>query len=59
MTSKERVLAVLGHRRGDRLPFYIMGFYEAESQEKIQKYLDADNLEKAYEKLGIIGDQRQ
>ncbi len=53
MTSKERVLSALERRRGDRLPFYIMGFYEAESQEKIQKHLDVDNLEKVYQKLGI------
>ena len=52
MTSKERVLSALAHKKGDRLPFFIMGFYEKESQEKIQNYLGVDNLEKVYQELG-------
>ena len=52
-TSKDRVLLALERKKGDRLPFYIMGFYEAESQERIRKYLDVDNMEKVYEELGI------
>ena len=46
MTSKDRVFAALERKKGDRLPFYIMGFYEVESREKIQKHLGVDSLEK-------------
>lgn len=53
MTSKDRVLAALERKKVDRLPFYIMGFYEVESQQKIQKHLCVDNLEKVYDELGI------
>ena len=53
MTSKDWVLSALARKKGDRLPFFIMGFYEKESQEKIQNYLGVDNLEKVYEELGI------
>ena len=53
MTSKDRVLSALAHKKGDRLPFYIMGFYEEESRENIQKHLGVDNLQKVYDKLGI------
>jgi uroporphyrinogen decarboxylase len=53
MTSKDRVLSALTRNKGDRLPFFIMGFYEKESQEKIQNYLGVDNLERVYEELGI------
>ena len=53
MTSKDRVLSALAHNKGDRLPFFIMGFYEKESQEKIQNYLGVDNLGRVNEELGI------
>ena len=49
MTSKDRVLSALARNKGDRLPFFIMGFYEEESQEKIQNHLGVDNMEKVYE----------
>ena len=53
MTSKDRVLSALTRNKGDRLPFHIMGFYEKESQEKIQNHLGVDDLGKVYEELGI------
>jgi len=53
MTSKDRVLSALAHKKGDRLPFFIMGFYEKESQENIQNHLGVDNLQKVYDELGI------
>ena len=53
MTSKDRVLAALERKKVDRLPFYIMGFYEVESQQKIQKHVGVDSLEKVYDELSI------
>ena len=37
MKSKERVLSAVRRSKADRLPFYIMGFYEEESQKNILK----------------------
>ena len=53
MGSKERVLSAVNRSKADRLPFYIMGFYEKESQKNIQNHLGAENLEKVYDMLGI------
>jgi len=53
MTSKDRVSAALERKKEDRLPFYIMGFYEVESQQNIQKHIGVDSLEKVYDELGI------
>ena len=53
MTSKERFMSAVEHTRGARPPFYIMGFYEQESQERIQQHLNAENAEQVYDMLGI------
>lgn len=52
-TSKERVLAAVRRAKADRPPFYIMGFYEGESQERIQSHLGVDTMEKVYDALGV------
>ena len=53
MTSKERVLNALKRQTGDRLPFYIMGFYGEESQQAIRDHLGLEEMEKIYDHLGI------
>ena len=53
MSSKSRVMSAIGHVRRDRLPFYIMGFYEQEAQERIQRHLRVEDGQAAYDALGI------
>ena len=53
MTSKERVRAALRHSPADRIPFWVMGFYEGESVRRIQEYFGVDNSEAVLDRLGI------
>lgn len=53
MTGKERILSAVQHKPSDRVPFYIMGFYQEESQKRIQEFLGIDSHEKVYDELGI------
>ena len=53
MISKDRVLSALARKKGDRLPFQTMGFYEKEAQDNIQNHLGVDNMQKVLEELGI------
>ena len=53
MTSKDRVLSATRRQKGDRPAFQLMGFYEDESLEKMQRHLGVDDAEQVWDTLGI------
>ena len=53
MNSRERVRAALKREPADRIPFWIMGFYEGEATERIKQFLGVDNKDEVSDCLGI------